>query len=154
MIGFNQFVTLVLASPFHGLFGMSQNMLLLTVTGRKSGNLYTFPVEYVEDGDTLIILSHLHRTWWKNLTDDAQVRLCLRGRVLTAHAELKTDPAQVAGYLTRVLEQRPMLARFYRVERTETGFNRDDVYDAAHNVVAVVLAREVQGQPVPVRIRI
>ncbi|MEM6530063.1 MAG: nitroreductase/quinone reductase family protein, partial [Chloroflexota bacterium] len=138
MSGFNQMVTLTLASPFHGTFGISRHMLLLTITGRKSGALHTFPVEYyaIEDNSKLIIMSHLSRTWWKNLQDCTQVRLCLRGRVIPAHAEVHANPAQVAQHLAQVLEQRPRLARFFRVRRTDSGFNRDDIYDAAHNMVA------------------
>jgi hypothetical protein len=50
----NGFMRAILRSPLHGL--VSNNVILITFTGRKSGNTYTMPVNYVRDGDALIIL--------------------------------------------------------------------------------------------------
>lgn len=61
----NPFMKTILRSPLHGL--VSENVILITFTGRKSGKTYTTPVNYVRDGEALIILSHDDRTWWKNL---------------------------------------------------------------------------------------
>jgi hypothetical protein len=44
----NDFMAWVLRSPFHGM--LSGGMLLVTVTGRKTGKAYTLPVEYVQEG--------------------------------------------------------------------------------------------------------
>lgn len=61
----------ILRSPLHGL--VSNNLMLITFTGRTSGKTYTTPVNYVRDGETLIVLSHTDRTWWKNLRGDTQL---------------------------------------------------------------------------------
>jgi hypothetical protein len=51
----NVFVRLLLRSPFHGW--LSDNVLLLTYTGRKSGKRYTIPVAYGRVGDVVTGLS-------------------------------------------------------------------------------------------------
>jgi len=141
---FNRFVILVLTSPFHGVFHLSRTILLLTVQGHKSGNLYTFPVEYVQEGDRLFILSQQQRVWWKNLLDGAPVRACLRGKVLPAQAMVKTNPPEIAAQLEQILLKRPYMARGFNVRREGTGFNAGDLHAAAHNLVAIELNLAVE----------
>ena len=50
----NPFMKWLLKSPLHGL--VSSHYMLITVKGRKSGKLYTTPVEYGHDGDALLIV--------------------------------------------------------------------------------------------------
>src|SRR5512138_3050089 len=73
----------LLRSPFHIFMG---GMLLITVTGRKSGRAITTPVNYVRDGDTLLITSKTDRTWWRNVRGGAPVALRLNGRAYRAEA--------------------------------------------------------------------
>lgn len=66
---YNPVVIWLLRSPFHGL--IDKNTVLITFTGRKSGKSYTFPISYVRDGDTLMMISlktpkrfiGLYRVW-------------------------------------------------------------------------------------------
>jgi F420H(2)-dependent quinone reductase len=51
----NVFVRLVLRSPLH--FMLSDNVLLLTYTGRRSGKRYTNPVSYSRAGDVVTIFT-------------------------------------------------------------------------------------------------
>lgn len=49
--------------------------LLLTTTGRKSGNQRTVPLAYIPDGDTYVVVasnggSDRHPAWWLNLKTD------------------------------------------------------------------------------------
>jgi hypothetical protein len=62
---YNPFVTALLRSPLHSL--LAAHTMLLTVTGRKGGKRYTFPVSYVREGETLLVISQRDRSWWKNL---------------------------------------------------------------------------------------
>ena len=77
----NPVIAAVLRSPAHQL--LSHNMLLLTVTGRRSGKRFTFPVSYVRRaGDTVNIgiVMPESKLWWRNLTDGgAPVTVLLRG---------------------------------------------------------------------------
>jgi len=43
---------------------MSKRPVLLTYTGRKSGKAYTTPVNYLRDGDTLLVVSSCEHAWW------------------------------------------------------------------------------------------
>ncbi len=71
----NSFVSLLLRSPLHGF--VSGNTMLVSVTGRKTGRVVTIPVNYVQEGDILWVLSYRERTWWRNLLTGAPVTLRL-----------------------------------------------------------------------------
>ncbi|HET9477124.1 MAG TPA: nitroreductase/quinone reductase family protein [Dehalococcoidia bacterium] len=76
----NSFVGFFLRSPLRGFLGAK--LLLLTVTGRRTGRTYTTPVGYVRTGDTITVLSREGRTWWRNLLQPAPVIVRVRGRQL------------------------------------------------------------------------
>ncbi|MBM4405448.1 MAG: nitroreductase family deazaflavin-dependent oxidoreductase [Chloroflexi bacterium] len=96
----NPFAKLLLRSPLH--FLMSSRVLLITVTGRKSGRRYTTPVEYTRQGSLVTIVSRNDRSWWKNVSAKHQVRLQLRGRSVTGNAQLfSDDTAAIARCLQR-----------------------------------------------------
>src|SRR5207249_2811443 len=69
----NRVVKGILASPAHRM--LSDRMLILTVTGRRTGKRRTFPVAYQQDGDTLTL--HVdwpeRKVWWRNLIGGALV---------------------------------------------------------------------------------
>ncbi|HEX9991172.1 MAG TPA: nitroreductase/quinone reductase family protein [Chloroflexia bacterium] len=73
---------------------LSESVLLLTFTGRKSGKEFTTPVGYTRHGDTLTVFTG--RPWWKNLQEIPNVRVRVRGRDLDGVAEVVTDNAEVA----------------------------------------------------------
>lgn len=79
-----RFVTWLLRSPFSGL--VDGALMLITVRGRRSGRAYTFPVQYARDGDAIWVLpGHSERkTWWRNLSDEAPVKVRLAGQDITA----------------------------------------------------------------------
>jgi hypothetical protein len=88
----NPVVRLVLRSPLHGL--LSRRTALTTVTGRRSGREFTFPVGYEQRGDSVRITvgSPEHKRWWRNLTDaGAPVRMRLRGVERSGHAVASGD---------------------------------------------------------------
>lgn len=84
----NPVVRAVLRSPAHGL--LSGHLALLTVTGRRSGRAFTFPVGYRRDGDRVTVGVDWpeRKLWWRNLSDAAPVEIWLAGvrRIGTAHA--------------------------------------------------------------------
>ncbi len=82
----NQWVIWLLRSPLHGL--VSRGMLLITVSGRKSGKHYTTPVEYRLEATCVTIISRQGRTWWKNVVGGAPVTLYLRGQVVSGQARV------------------------------------------------------------------
>jgi deazaflavin-dependent oxidoreductase (nitroreductase family) len=107
----------MLRSPFHIFMG---GMLLITVTGRKSGRTISTPVNYARDhardGDTLLITSKADRTWWKNLRGGAKVTVVLNGKTYQADATVIEDRAAV---------ERELLRFFRLIKRTIAGIHLD-----------------------------
>ena len=95
----------LLRSPLHRL--ASGRLALITVTGRRSGREYTFPVLYSQDGDRVTIQVGWpeRKVWWRNLRDGAGVRLRLRGEEQTGHARAHGDVR--TGVTVRVDLHRP-----------------------------------------------
>lgn len=84
----NLFIEPLLRSPLHGL--VSKRIMVIEFKGRKSGRLYTTPVEYLRDGNLVIFFTQRQRVWWKNLLDHATVTLRLQGRDVKGTAKRLT----------------------------------------------------------------
>jgi deazaflavin-dependent oxidoreductase (nitroreductase family) len=132
----NPFMKLMLRSPLHGL--ASHNTMLITFTGRRSGKAYTTPVNYVRNGDVLLVTSQRGRTWWKNLRGGAPVSVRLQGRDLKGIAEAFTDDEAVREGLLAYLRKVPDYARYFQVSLDPDGQpNVEDVACAAHSRVVI-----------------
>ncbi len=88
----NPVVGAVLRSPAHRL--ASGSLILLTVTGRRSGRRFTFPTGYRQDGDTVTVQVGWpeQKQWWRNLRTEAPVQLWLRGQRRTGRAQAHGTP--------------------------------------------------------------
>lgn len=113
-MGANDIVAWMLRSPLHGL--VDGDMMLVTMTGRKSGNLITTPVNYVQDGNMLWVTSTRERTWWRNLRGGAPATLLLKGKEITARGEAMEDDEAVAAGFTRLFALRPKYASTFKVK--------------------------------------
>jgi deazaflavin-dependent oxidoreductase (nitroreductase family) len=126
----------LLRSPLHGL--VDSGTLLISVTGRRSGRIYTTPVNYLADGDRLMIISLRGRTWWRNLRGGAEVALYLRGAPRRGQASLIEDDASVAAALDAYLRRVPSYARLLGIRRRPHGEpEADDLARAARARVIV-----------------
>jgi deazaflavin-dependent oxidoreductase (nitroreductase family) len=99
----NRFMPWLLRSRLHRL--VSGSILLITFTGRKSGQTYTTPVQYMQQGSTLTVFTQRRRVWWKNLRGGAPVTLLLRGqpRQATAYAlTIEDDAARMRAGVRRM----------------------------------------------------
>lgn len=70
---------------------MGAPILLLTHTGRKSGRKVTTPLQYVEDGDAVVLIASnaghtFHPQWYLNLKEnpDAEIQIKSETRSVTA----------------------------------------------------------------------
>jgi hypothetical protein len=72
---------------------VSGRIALITVTGRRSGRRFTFPVFYTQDGDrvTIEVGWPERKVWWRNLRDGGEVSMRLRGVQRTGHARAHGD---------------------------------------------------------------
>jgi hypothetical protein len=87
----NGAVALLLRSPLHPL--VSRQLALITVTGRRSGRDYTFPVGYRRAGErvTIPVGWPERKLWWRNLQGGARVLLRLGSEQRSGHAEVRGD---------------------------------------------------------------
>ena len=110
-----RFMTWMLKSPFHVFMS---GLLLIIITGRKTGRFISTPVNYVRDsardGDTLLVTSKADRTWWKNLRGGAPVTLLIKGKTYQANATVIEDRATV---------ERELLRFFRLTKRTIAGIH-------------------------------
>lgn len=85
----NPIMKALLRSPLHVL--VSGWCMLITVTGRKTGNHYTIPVYYRQEENMLRFFSGRTLRWVTNLTGGAAVKVRLRGKDFTATAQPNDD---------------------------------------------------------------
>jgi len=92
----NRLVALLVRSPLHPL--VDRRLALITYTGRVSGRSYTIPVMYepTDSGIEIPVMWPERKRWWRNLREQADVRLHLRGRDHAARAIAREHDGQVS----------------------------------------------------------
>jgi hypothetical protein len=87
----NPVLKALLRSPLHGV--ASSRLALITVTGRRSGRRFTFPVGYSQRDDrvTIGVGWPERKVWWRNLRQPAPVEMRIRGRSYTGTAVADGD---------------------------------------------------------------
>ncbi|MEO3863564.1 hypothetical protein [Acrocarpospora sp. B8E8] len=96
----NAVVRWLLLSPLHDL--LSRSVVLLLITGCRSGRTFAVPVQYAEDGDVLTIVSRRDRLWWRNLAGGAPLTVVLRGKRHAAYGAVNSAPTAVRDALGAV----------------------------------------------------
>ncbi len=137
---YNAIMAGLLRSPLHGL--LSQSTMVMTYTGRRSGKVYSTPMNYLRTreagAEVLITTSYRQRTWWRNLRGGASVVVRVQGKDLRAQAEVFEDDPKVAEGLGRFLEMVPGWAKYYQVKLDPDGKpNAADVAEAAKTRVVI-----------------
>lgn len=125
----NDFMAWVLRSPFHGV--LSNGMMLITITGCKTGNKYTTPVGYYREGDSLWVITSRDRTWWRNLRGGANVNLLLKRKPVTAFAEPELDEQAVVMRMSEYLHHVPMAAGQLGIRMDKGKPNTEDIEQTA-----------------------
>jgi deazaflavin-dependent oxidoreductase (nitroreductase family) len=121
----NDFMTWLLRSPFHGV--LSNGMMLITITGRKTGKKYITPVGYYRENDNLWILTSRDRTWWKNLRGGAPVGLLLKRKPVTAFAEPDLDEKAVEVRMVEYFAHVPQAIKPMKIRMEHGTLNAEDV---------------------------
>lgn len=141
----NPVIAWLLRSPLHGL--VDSAMLLVTVTGRRSGRRYTIPVGYRRRGDVLDVLVSKAPTkqWWRNYREPGPVEVLLRGEVRRGVARVvpsDTEPFRRA--LESQLRQMPWLRQQFAVPDFDRAHGISDAQwkVAAANAALVEIALE------------
>jgi hypothetical protein len=132
----NPLMRSVLRSSTHSV--MSKTTAVITLTGKKTGKEYSFPVNYQREGDIVLISSLRDRTWWKNLRGGAKVSLLLAGVDYEGIGEVFESPFEVEIYLGEYLQLNSNYPRYFEVGVDEEGsFYPEDLAKAAENRVMV-----------------
>jgi deazaflavin-dependent oxidoreductase (nitroreductase family) len=124
---FNPVFDWILRSPFHWIF--SPGVLLLTVTGRRSGRRYTIPVGYQRDGDLIVILvsEAPAKQWWRNFREPAPVEMLLRGRTVPGEAVLVAPgSAEFRARAEATFRRIPFLGSQFGIRYDRTGGLSED----------------------------
>ncbi len=121
----NGFISWVLRSPLHGM--LSNSMMLITVTGRKTGKKYTLPVGYYREDQCLWVLTSRDRTWWKNLKGGAEVSLLLHRKPVHAYAVPELNVDIVENRLVDYLKHTPQAAKSMGIRMEDGKPNKDDI---------------------------
>jgi hypothetical protein len=107
----------VLALPIATPLG--KRLMLVYLTGRKTGRQYRQPVSYVPDGETL--LTPGGGRWKFNLVEGQPTHVRLGGRDISLRPELVRDPAEIDRLLGIMTEKNPMASRFVPIPKTADG---------------------------------
>ena len=137
----NPLMRTVLRSPLHGI--CDKALLLLTYRGMRSGQFYTLPVEYAEDGADLFVVvgTPNEKVWWRNLRDGQMVTLLLRGASTQRYARVVSDDhAMLLRGLSAYLTRFPAAAAHEGITRHPDGtFDRDSLERSATQAVVIRL---------------
>lgn len=112
----NPLVVWLLESPLHPL--LDPGLMLVTVTGRRTGRRYTIPVGYQRAGDSVrVLVSKARRKqWWRNYLAPRPIELRLRGAVRHGVARVvPTDSAEFRDAVDRTLRRLPSLGRQFGI---------------------------------------
>lgn len=113
----NSFLRTVLSLPFPTPIG--KRLMLVHLTGRKTGRHYIQPVSYVrQDG---VLLTPGGGNWKRNLVPGQPVRLHINGRDQTAIPELVSDPATAADLYAVMAAANPAVTTFSGIKLDADG---------------------------------
>jgi hypothetical protein len=103
---------------------LSGRLMLVFLTGRKTGRSYRQPVSYVRQGTML--LTPGGGKWKLNLVDGRPERIRLRGRDVLARPEIIGDIDEIDRLLATMAEANPMVSKFVGIPRGPDGrFDRE-----------------------------
>ncbi len=121
----NDFMSWMLRSPLHGM--LSDGMMLITVTGRKTGKKITLPVGYYPENRYLWVITSRDRTWWKNLRGGAEVDLLLKRKPVKAFADTELDEQFVETRMVEYLQHVPQAAKMMKIRMEAGKPNLEDI---------------------------
>ena len=136
---FNVLVAAILRSPFHWF--LSSGLMLITVTGRRTGRSYTIPVGYQRHEHVLTILASEapKKQWWRNFHDPAPVEMRVKGKTLSgvAHLVAPTSP-EFAARAEETLRRLPWMGRVFGIEyRRSEALNDKQIAALGRNIAIV-----------------
>ena len=135
----NPLVERILRSRFHWL--LSSGLLLLAVTGRKSGRCYTIPVGYhVIDGAIVVFVGEpATKKWWRNYRTPGPIELLHRSKHLAGTARvIPSDDTEYRRLAEAGFRRARMISRIFdiRFDRSK-GLSAEQLQQLAPRLVIV-----------------
>lgn len=90
-------------------------LLVLSYTGRQSGETFTTPIAYAAVDDALVAVTPETTTWWRNFREPYACTVWLRGAERSAVGEVITGDDR-ATLLAEYADERGLLARMLGIE--------------------------------------
>jgi deazaflavin-dependent oxidoreductase (nitroreductase family) len=86
-------------------------ILLLTTTGRKSGQARVTPLQYEKIGDSYYLgaARGLKADWVRNIQVNPDVKLRVGSKNVRGKAKIVTDPARMADFIEVRLQRHPLM---------------------------------------------
>jgi len=109
----------VLNVPMRAVLGLpfatplSGRLMLVFLTGRRTGKSYRQPVSYVRDGT--VLLTPGGGNWKLNLADGRPERIRLGGKDVLARPEIVSDAGEIERLLAVMTAANPMAGRFVAI---------------------------------------
>ena len=107
----------ILGLPFRT--PLSKNLMLVYLTGRRTGRSYRQPVSYVRHGDSL--LTPGGGKWKLNLEPGRPERVRLAGRDVRARPDIVAGLDEIDSLLMIMTDANPRTARFIPIPRRDDG---------------------------------
>lgn len=118
---------------------LGRSLILITVVGAKTGRRYTTPVQYVAEGQHLVVLSQRKRRWWRNLTTRPEVEILLRSRTISTTARI-AESYEATSAIAMCLRRKPQWAKFYGIPLDSAGEPAEDlVTQMTENFVVLLI---------------
>ena len=133
----NPMMRFLLRSPFHSV--LSDSLMLITFTGRKSGKRFTTPVRYIQKGDTVRCFTVAENQWWRNLREGARVSLLIKRQSAEYDAKAIFDnPVYIKEQLVSYLSLFPEDAAYHEIRLDKNkSLNAQDLELAVTKAIVV-----------------
>ena len=131
----NPITRAIARSPLHPL--ISDNVVVLIFPGIKSGRIYSIPVSYLETSEKeLVCVTDRPYIWWRNLINNNNIQILLRGELLNAEVEVESENDDlIAEKLTAMCIHSKIDAYFANVGFKNNIPIEEDIIAAASNMV-------------------
>jgi len=136
----NPFTRAIAKSPLHTI--ISRNIIVLIFPGIKSGRIYSIPVSYLETSDKeMICLTDRPYIWWRNLINNKNIQILLKGKLLNANVEIEFENDNlIAEKLTAMCLHSKIDAYFANVGFKNNIPIEEDIIAAASNMTLIKLS--------------
>jgi deazaflavin-dependent oxidoreductase (nitroreductase family) len=124
---------------------IGQLVLLLTTTGRKSGEPRVTPLQYEEIDGRIYLGSALglKADWVRNILANPEVKIKVKSREFTGFALVITDPLQITDFLEVRLQRHPrMMGMLMKREGLVAHPTRDELGRHAEQLALVIVTPE------------